>query len=562
MKKQKQHLAFFEGGERAKKAEVIRSAALTPEAERLLANFEVLAEAPGGIKRLRELILGLAVQGKLVPQDAWDESAKILADKIASAKPKLASKCSMRIGEPLPPVEEADEPYSIPASWRWIRLGDCGGFLGGGTPSKSNSSFWEGSMPWVSPKDMKRLYIDDAEDHISEAAVEGSSVKLIPNGSLLFVIRGMILAHSFPTAITTKPVTINQDMKALVLALPPLGEYLLRACQAGRARMLQRVERSSHGTCRLDSNEVDRFPIALPPLAEQARIVAKVDELMALCDEMEARQAKRRVAAGRLNKAALGELTSAEGPEELAASLRRVVGNFEALVDKPESISDLRTALIDLAMSGRIDPSPRTTNRCQWPTKQLADVALSTRYGTSQKCDYGLAGNPVLRIPNVVSGVVDLSDLKFTALPAQEAQELALQEGDLLVVRSNGSKELVGRAAIVPKEAVGFAFAGYLIRVRLPRDVVDPRWAHLALKGSGVRQSIERPIRTTSGVHNINTAELLGLSFCIPPVHVQLAIVARVDHLLALCDTLEAKLRVADEGARRLAESLVAELLA
>jgi len=291
-----------------KKVETVKVPALTPEAERLLINFHVLADASGGIKRLRELILALAVQGKLVPQDTRDESAKILAGRIVSARLQLAATWSMRIGTRLPLVEEADEPYAIPASWQWMRLGDFGGFLGGGTPSKANASFWEGSMPWVSPKDMKRPYIDDAEDHISEAAIEGSSVKLIPTGSLLFVIRGMILAHSFPTALTTKPVTINQDMKALVLALPTLSEYLLRACQAARARMLQRVERSSHGTCRLDSEEVERFPIALPPLAEQARIVAKVDHLMALCDTLEARLRAADEGARRLAESLVAEL--------------------------------------------------------------------------------------------------------------------------------------------------------------------------------------------------------------------------------------------------------------
>ncbi|WP_257449466.1 restriction endonuclease subunit S [Archangium lipolyticum] len=136
---------------------------------------------------------------------------------------------------------------------------------------------------------MELGWIDDAQDHISEAAVANSAVKRIPKGSLLFVVRGMILAHSFPTAITTREVTINQDMKALVLARPDLGEFLLRSCQAARTRILQKVVRSTHGTCRLESKDLEQFPLAIPSLAEQKRIVAKVNQLMALCAELESK---------------------------------------------------------------------------------------------------------------------------------------------------------------------------------------------------------------------------------------------------------------------------------
>ncbi|WP_170319982.1 restriction endonuclease subunit S [Polyangium spumosum] len=264
---------------------------------RVVANFALLTDVPGTVKMLRELVLELAVRGQLVPQAVGDEPASVLAGKMAGANPTA-----------LPPVKESEQPYSLPESWRWVRLGMCGGFMGGGTPSKSTPSFWAGPIPWVSPKDMKRPYIEDAEDHISQEAIEHSSVKLIPSGALLFVVRGMILAHSFPVALTTRSVTINQDMKALVLAAPAVAEYLLRACQASRKRMLLRVERSSHGTCRLDSEEVARFPIPLPPLAEQKRIVAKVDHLMSLCDTLEEKLRRAEEGARKLADALVAEL--------------------------------------------------------------------------------------------------------------------------------------------------------------------------------------------------------------------------------------------------------------
>lgn len=173
-------------------------------------------------------------------------------------------------------------------AWKSTTLGSLGTVLGGATPSKANPAFWSGDIPWVSPKDMKRPIIDDAADHISPEAIESSPLKLIPVGSLLMVVRGMILAHSFPVALTTRPVTINQDMKAL--AVPKeLAPYLLLYLQASKNTIVGLVDRSSHGTCKLVSEKLWSLQISLPPLEEQARILAKVTELLALCDQLKAR---------------------------------------------------------------------------------------------------------------------------------------------------------------------------------------------------------------------------------------------------------------------------------
>lgn len=266
-----------------------RAAALTPEefeqaALRLAEHFDTLYDSVETVGKLRSTILQLAVQGKLVPQYAEDGCAVSLLSKNKKKRERLTNGNKSQGQVPL-----SENPFAIPSGWQWVPLAELGIFLGGGTPSKSNPAFWKGSIPWISPKDMKRLYIADAKDHISEEAFQHTAVRKIPSGSLLMVVRGMILAHSFPVALTRAEVTINQDMKALVFVLPEISNYVLLACRGLKDLMLSKVARSTHGTCRLETSEIELFPIPIPPLAEQERIVAKVDQLMALCDDLEAK---------------------------------------------------------------------------------------------------------------------------------------------------------------------------------------------------------------------------------------------------------------------------------
>lgn len=240
------------------------------------------------IDRLKDTILQLAVMGKLVPQNPDDEPASKLLERIEEEKVRLVKEGKIKKQKPLPEITDEEKPFELPRGWEWARLIKLGHELGGGTPSKSNPAYWKGSIPWISPKDMKRDYLVNSIDCVSEKAVNETSIKIIPEKSILFVVRGMILDHSFPVAINDVPVTINQDMKALIcsnLFLP----YLLISIKGRKNHYLMAVERSTHGTCKLTSNKLWNSPTPIPPLAEQQRIVAKVDELFTLCDQLKAR---------------------------------------------------------------------------------------------------------------------------------------------------------------------------------------------------------------------------------------------------------------------------------
>lgn len=161
----------------------------------------------------------------------------------------------------------------IPEEWEVVTLGAVGQWLSGGTPSKQDSALWVGSVPWVSPKDMKRPRIDDAIDHVSEVALQRGT-QLAPVGSVLMVVRGMILAHTFPVAVTTGPVAFNQDIKALVPTPAFESEFVLGWLQHRGDDILALTDVSNHGTKRLPSERLSATAVPKPSMSEQQNIVA------------------------------------------------------------------------------------------------------------------------------------------------------------------------------------------------------------------------------------------------------------------------------------------------
>ncbi len=163
----------------------------------------------------------------------------------------------------------------VPESWKVVKLEDICEFMSGGTPSKRNNEFWVGSIPWVSPKDMKRPRLSDVKDHISESALEDGSA-LVPAGSVFVVVRGMILAKDVPVALAEVPMAFNQDMKAVIPGPRIIPPYLLYAMVAFKQNLFRKVGRSAHGTMTLLSSEIERFVIPLPDKRTQEEIAAAI----------------------------------------------------------------------------------------------------------------------------------------------------------------------------------------------------------------------------------------------------------------------------------------------
>ena len=203
--------------------------------------------------------------------DGFIRAKRKLIGLLNEQKQAIIHRAVTRGLDPTVPLKPSGIPWlgDIPAHWEVRKIKSIVSIHGGMTPSKANALFWQGSIPWVSPKNMKVREIHDAQDHISNGALRQTGIALIQPPAVLIVVRGMILARTFPTAITTVPVTVNQDMKALVPQAGLSAEYFVSLLSGIKKDLLLLVEIAGHGTCCLRTDSWGNFTIPIPPLAEQ-----------------------------------------------------------------------------------------------------------------------------------------------------------------------------------------------------------------------------------------------------------------------------------------------------
>jgi type I restriction enzyme S subunit len=468
----------------------------------------------------------------------------------------------------------------LPVNWQEWRLADVGTWLGGGTPSKSNENFWHGSIPWVSPKDMKAPTIVDSEDHISEDAVENSAAKMIPPGSVLFVTRSGILAHSFPVATTKTAVTINQDLKAITPTPAIDSGYLAWALRAYERLILDKCRK--HGTTvhSIEAPTLKAFCLPIAPYSEQCRIVAKLEELLSELDKgveslKTAREELRVYCQVLLKHAFEGKLTAcwrAETKDRLETAdqlfgrikqereahhqhkleqWRSAVKDWEANKDgkKPSRLRALKpvTSLSKDVLAG-LEGLP-----LEWLWEKLGWMTCGVDYGTAAKSSE--AGQvPVVRMGNLQNGKIDWEDLVYSSDEA-EIDQYSLQPGDVLFNRTN-SPELVGKTAIYRGERPAL-FAGYLIRVNHIEAIVDSQYLNLFLNSHVARQhgnSVK-----TDGVNqsNINGEKLQNYPFPYCSLLEQREIVRVLDEKLSLVEQMQEEIETALPQAEALRQSIL-----
>jgi type I restriction enzyme S subunit len=267
---------------------------------------------------LRKSILTLAVQGKLVPQDPNNEPAEVLLETVAKHREKLLGSASLRRTKVCRQFTSAEVPHDIPETWTWTMLGEITEVGTGSTPSRTEVSFWvDGTIPWITSGSTSRSPITEGDELVTPAAVKAHRLRIYPRGTLLVALYGQGKTRGQVAALEI-PATINQACAAIcpLDGIPSMQGYLklllekqydeMRSLSAGGAQP------------NLNVQKIKELFVALPPLAEQRRIVAKVEQLMALVDALEQQLAASRATGENLLSALVAELTGTPNDSKAA----------------------------------------------------------------------------------------------------------------------------------------------------------------------------------------------------------------------------------------------------
>jgi len=400
-------------------------------------------------------------------------------------------------------------PWEIPSNWHWEPLGQLGSWVGGGTPSKDNPQYWAGGdIPWVSPKDMKAAYLDDSEDHITEAAMRASSTKLVPENSVVCVMRSGILRHSFPVAVVRRQVTLNQDLRAISPRTGIDAAFLAHFLRASAQEILHTCSKDGTTVNSIETSRLLAHPVPVPQFDIQRRIAARIDEFFAEIDDgrsalADARAGLETYRKSLLNAAVTGELTAdwrrISDAADTARELVARTGKRRAKKSRPDDIAPFELP-------------PR------WCWATLGEIGDVTGGLTQNSKRMALPlKQPFLRVANVFAGRLDLNDVEVIGVRENEVERALLRPNDLLIVEGNGSLSQIGRGAIWDGSIPNCLHQNHLIKVRF----VEPTlalWVQQWLQSPRGRMELEERASSTSGLHTLSISKVQSLRCPIPPL--------------------------------------------
>lgn len=547
-----------------------------------------------GIKKLRELILELAVRGLLVPQDPRDEPASELLKRISAEKAKLVKEGKIKSDKSQPPISDRDLQIALPNGWCLARLGSFVSIVRGITfpASEKNSEPGPGLVACLRTANVQAkidwedlLYIDSSFIRRHDQYLQvGDIVMSMANSREL--VGKVSYAGSIPVARAT-----FGGFLGVIRPYRLSASYLMCVLRAPKARA-SLIDSASQTTniANISLEKLNPLVVALPPLAEQHRIVAKVDELMALCDQLEQQTDASLSAHQTLVETLLNALTSAADHTQFASAWQRIAEHFDTLFSTEESIDQLKQTILQLAVMGKLVPQDPNDEPASELLKKIAvekaklvkegkikkdkllppiaenekpyelpegwawvrsyQVAESRLGKMLDRAKNSGAAYPYLRNTNVQWQRVDLDDIKEINLEPHELDEYRLRDGDLLICEGGEP----GRCAIWRAQKSEMYFQKALHRVRTLGGVL-PEYIAICLRVDAQCGRLDQ-FFTGATIKHFAGQELNRYFFALPPVTEQRRIIAKVDELMALCDQLKSRLNTADQLRLKLAEAV------
>ena len=471
-------------------------------------------------KKLRQKILDLAIHGKLVPQAPNDEPASVLLERIKAEKERLIkegkikrSKKSAKTSDT--PHYQQDVPFEVPSNWAWTTLGSIGTWQAGGTPSRSNKSYYGGNIPWLKTGDLNDGLITNIPESITEEAVANSSAKINPTGSVLIAMYGATIGK---LGILTFPATTNQACCACIEYFAITQHYLFYFLLSHRDKFIAKGGGGAQPN--ISKEIIVNTEIPLPPFSEQERIVTEIERWFTLIDQIEQdktdlqiviKQAKNKI----LDLAIHGKLVSQDPTDEPASELLKRINPDFTPCD-----------------NGHSKKLPQG-----WFSITINDICSIIGGVSYNKADIQYTGIRVLRGGNIQRGkVLYCSDDVFIPLSYQN-DENQVQYGDIIVVASTGSQTLIGKTGFVDRDIPKTQIGAFLRIVRPKQNILSP-YLHLIFQTDTYRDYI-RNVAKGSNINNVKNVHLQNYQICLPPLAEQKRIVSKIEELFSDLDNIQ-----------------------
>lgn len=570
------------------------------DVKQFLAEFGHIANAPGGVARLRELVIQLAISGRLVERIESEAAASHAVDDAAMLRRAYEEELDLRMTKMQPPLHSS--PFLIPEHWLWIRLEQiCLYIQRGKGPKYAEHS----STHVVSQKCVQWSGFDlssarfVAEDSLNSYGKE----RFLCAGDLLWNSTGTGTAGRVAIYQPGENVTAVADSHVTVIRLASCSPRYLW-CVIASPWVQSRIDPSHpdslvSGTTQqveLNTSTARALPIPLPPIDEQSRIVAKVDELMALCDKLEAQQKNRRKLQNDLRQSTLQAVASATSPQELQTSWTQLADNLGRLFHAPEDVDEFVAELKNIAVRGLLSspsislaPVDGIMADCDSLRSQYISSGLMRRQKLISVADSDvvypehwaiapfdnvavviggvtkgrdLRGRdvmtcPYLAVANVQRGFFKLTDLKTIQIGKQELNKYLVQEGDLLITEG-GDWDKVGRTAIWRGGVDNCLHQNHVFKARVPSLSLLNEWVELVFNSGIGRDYFAGASKQTTNLASINMTQLRSFPMPIPPLDEQRAILAKLDALTKQAGIWRKKLESKNHLALLLASATVA----